>query len=62
MNELTHKRSTLDDLIVARARFGVNSYEFYLAQLAHQRETARREASWQLRKAANQVMLHGRGY
>ena len=56
------ERSTLKQLVDARSEFGEDSNEFREALLIHQIESARIEAEYQARKAANQARLYERGY
>lgn len=56
------EQSTLKKLLGARNEFGEDSTEFREAQLIHQAESARVEAEYQARKAANQAWLYEQGY
>ena len=57
-----YEQSTLKQLVDARAEFGEDSIEFKNAQLAYQIQSAKDEARYQARKAANQAWLYEQGY
>ena len=57
-----YEQSTLKQLVDARAKFGEDSIEFKNAQLAYQIQSAKDEARYQARKAANQAWLYEQGY
>lgn len=57
-----YDQSTLKIMVDARAEFGEQSHQFKSAQLRHQTESAKIEAEYQARKAANQARLYEQGY
>lgn len=57
-----YNRSTLKLVMDAYTEFGEGSPELKEAQLIHQQQTAKQEAEYQARKAANQAWLYEQGY
>lgn len=57
-----YNRSTFKLLVDAYAEFGIHSPEFARAQLIHQEQSAKSEAEYQIRRAANQARLYEQGY
>lgn len=57
-----YEESTIKKVVDAKFEFGIDSQEFKTAQLEHLVQSAKREAEYQIRKAANQAWLYERGY
>lgn len=61
MGEIAHE-SGWTGLVKACQEHGLHSTEFQEARLVLQKNLARSEAEYQIRKAANQAELYERGY